>query len=69
MEKVDIDDIMRKNPHLDRQSLDALRKSLQELVSDAKRSYRLAPTGTHRVIIGEPDTIHEATKHKSYPGF
>ena len=70
MEKIDLDEIIRHNPHLNRKSLEALQKSLQELTAGVETHYRLAPIGTHRATVGEPDAAHkETTRIKSYPGF
>ena len=70
MEKLDIDEIIRKNPHLDRESLEALRKYLQKVTPAEKTRYRLAPLGTRRVIANSPDQVPEKPKRlRSYPGF
>ena len=70
MDKIDIQEIARKNPHLDLETLDALRRSLRGIRRRPKPRYRLAPMGTHRVTIGVPDPTPDKTKHiKSYPGF
>ena len=49
MDQLDIEEIVRKNPHLDLETLDALRKSLHGIRRRPKPRYRLAPVGTHRV--------------------
>ena len=70
MEKLDIDEIIRKNPHLDRESLDALRRYIQGAALGGKARYRLAPIGTRHVTVAAPDPIHRRTRRtKSYPRF
>ena len=70
MDQLDIEEIVRKNPHLDLETLDALRKSLHGIRRRPKPRYRLAPVGTHRVTVGMPDPTPKKTRHiKSYPGF
>lgn len=58
MNKIDLDEIIRKNPRLDREALDALRKYLNEVAPSGKTRYRLAPFGTHRATIGMSDYTH-----------
>ena len=70
MDKLDTEEIVRKNPQLDLEALNALRKSLHAIRRRPKPRYRLAPIGTHRVTIGAPVSAPRTTKHvKSYPGF
>ena len=70
MDQLDIEEIARKNPQLDLEALNTLRKSLHGIRRRPKPRYRLAPIGTHRVKIGMPDSAPKKTKHvKSYPGF
>ncbi len=70
MDKPDINEIISKNPHLDRDSLDALQKYIEEIAPHLKTRYRLAPLGTHRATIGLPDPATGETKReRSYPGF
>ena len=71
MEQLDLDEIMRKNPHLDWEAFEGLQKSLKEFASDVKAHYRLAPTGTHRATIGEHNDVQykETVRTKSRPGF
>ncbi len=69
MNQLDIDDIIRKNPHLDREALDALRRILDEVAPSGKTRYRLAPFGTHRATIGMPDSIDRPRRLRSSPGF
>ena len=69
MDNLDLDEIIRKNPHLDRESLEALRKYFQEITPSVKTRYRLAPIGTHRATVGVPAPVHRtARRTKSYPG-
>ena len=69
MDKLDIEEIVRKNPQLDLDALNALRESLHR-VKRPKPRYRLAPIGTHRVTIGVPNPAPNRTRQaKSYPGF
>ena len=71
MDKLDLDEIIRKNPHLDREALDDLRKYLEEVVPGRKTHYRLAPLGTYPVRIGMPDShvSHKPNRPRGYPGF
>ena len=70
MDKLDLDEIIHKNPHVDRKSLDALRKYLKDANLNTKDRYRLAPLGAHRATIGMPDPLPTKPKHtRSYPGF
>ena len=64
MDKLDLDEIVCKNPHLDRASLDALLKYLKEVAPAEKPRYRLAPIGTHRATIGMPDPVVESPECK-----
>ena len=70
MDKLDIEEIARKNPQLDLEALNALRESLHRIRRRPKPRYRLAPIGTHRVTIGVPNPAPTKTRQaKSYPGF
>jgi hypothetical protein len=70
MKDLDIDDIFRKNPKLDRDSLDALRKYLKNVAQPRRTRYRLAPFGTHRATTVLPDSATERSRYvKSNPGF
>ena len=69
MNNLDLDDIFRKNPHLDPDSLDALRRYLDE-VPFWKTRYRLAPYGSRRATTVTPDSAVQRSRHpRSYPGF
>ena len=70
MKQLDIDDILRKNPKLDRESLDALRMYLKRVAPRRKTRYRLAPFGTHRATTVLPDSATESPRYvRNYPGF
>ena len=70
MDKLDLDEIMSKNPNLDRESLDALRKYLKNVAPTRKTRYRLAPLGAHPATIGMPDPVpKKSTLIRGYPGF
>ena len=70
MSKINVDDIYSENPHLDRESLEALRKYLKEIRPGGRPRYRLAPVGTHRATIGAPDVATQKPRRvRNYPGF
>ena len=70
MDRLDLDAIIRKNPHLDRESVEAFVEYLREVAPAGRARYRLAPLGTHRATIGMPDSSAEKTRPtRSYPGF
>lgn len=70
MKKLDPDAIVRKNPHLDHASVDALKRFLVKVGPLVKTRYRLVPIGTHRVSVGMPDTpVGRPKRSRYYPGF
>ncbi len=70
MDKLDIDEIFRKNPRLDRDSFEALHKYVNKLRPSDKPRYRLAPIGTHRARVGVPNSTAEKPRRiRNYPGF
>ena len=70
MDKLDLEEIVRKNPQLDLEALNTLRESLHRIRRRPKPRYRLAPMGTHRVRIGVPNPAPSTTRQvNSYPGF
>ena len=68
MEKIDFEKIVEKNPHLDRDSLEALRKYLQTISTGRRTRYRLAPIGTRRATVAAPNPKHGEPR-LSTPGF
>lgn len=70
MDSLDLDEVIRKNPHLDRESLDALRQYIQRVAPSQDTRYRLAPIGDRRATVGAPDRTRERpTLVRSYPRF
>ena len=70
MKKLAIDDIIRNNPHLDRESLDAMRTYLKDLPPRRKTRYRLAPYGTHRVTTTPRDADVDIPRYvRNYPRY
>ena len=70
MSKINVGEIFRKNPQLDRDSFEALQKYLKEIGAYERTRYRLAPTGTRRVSVGMPfPSVGEARRVRNYPGF
>ena len=69
MDNSDLDKIVEKNPHLDRETVEDLSKSMRKLAGDKRPSYRLAPFGTHRVTVSPPALPTRPTKSENHPGF
>ena len=70
MSKIDVDEIFRKNPHLDRDAFESLHKYLKGVGAYERTRYRLAPTGTRRVSIGMPIPSSEQPRRvRNHPGF
>ena len=71
MEQIDIKEILRLNPQLNQQEIEALLKTLEEINSGQKGHYRLAPTGTHRASTSVPyaesgDIVHARGRSRRF---
>ena len=54
MTTIDMDQVKRVNPQLDPDGLDEMLSDLRQRPRIAKRGYRLAPVGSHRVFSEMP---------------